>query len=96
VATNEQKNTQTGEYTENTSWHNVAAFDKLAEVVRDRVHEGDQILFEGGLTTSNVVDYLQLMSTTLPSAGGNPRHLHQEGKELSRPIRRDRRNRHRR
>jgi single stranded DNA-binding protein len=51
VATNEQKkNTQTGEYTENTSWHNAVAFDKLAEVVRDRVYKGDRVLFEGRLT----------------------------------------------
>jgi len=57
VATNEQrKNTQTGEYIEHASWHNVVAFDKLAEVVRDRVHKGDRVLFEGRLTTSNWED----------------------------------------
>jgi single-strand DNA-binding protein len=57
VATNEQrKNTQTGEYVEYTSWHNVVAFDKLAEVVRDRVHKGDRVLFDGRLTTSSWED----------------------------------------
>jgi single-strand DNA-binding protein len=57
VATNEQrKNTQTGEYVEHASWHNVVAFDKLAEVVRDRVHKGDRVLFEGRLSTSNWED----------------------------------------
>ena len=57
VATNEQrKNTQTGEYVEYTSWHNVVAFDKLAEVVRDHVHKGDRVLFDGRLTTSSWED----------------------------------------
>ena len=57
MATNEQrKNTQTGEYVEYTSWHNVVAFDKLADVVRDRVHKGDRVLFDGRLTTSSWED----------------------------------------
>jgi single-strand DNA-binding protein len=41
------------EWVEKTEWHNLVAFQRTAEVVRDYVKKGSQILIEGKLQTSS-------------------------------------------
>ena len=41
------------EWVEKTEWHNLVAFQRTAEVVRDYVKKGSQIMIEGKLQTSS-------------------------------------------
>jgi single-strand DNA-binding protein len=45
-----------GEWTDRTEWHNLVAFQRKAEVVRDYVHKGSKILVEGKLHTEHWED----------------------------------------
>lgn len=62
VATSEQwKDKQTGEKKEQTEWHRVVIFGKLAEVAGEYLRKGSQVYIEGQLRTrkwsdSNGVD----------------------------------------
>jgi len=40
-----------GEWTDRTEWHNLVAFQRKAEIVRDYVRKGSKILVEGKLHT---------------------------------------------
>ena len=52
VATSDRyKDKQTGEMKENTEWHRIAFFGKLAEIVAEYVKKGSQIYIEGRLQT---------------------------------------------
>lgn len=52
IATTDQWNDrQTGEKKEQTEWHRVVAFGKIAEVIRDYTGKGQQIFVEGKLRT---------------------------------------------
>ena len=52
VATNESwKDKHTGEKIERTEWHRVAAFGRIAEVVRDYAKKGNLIYIEGRIQT---------------------------------------------
>lgn len=50
VATSERW-TKDGEKQERTEWHNVVAFDKLAEIIAQYVTKGSQIFIEGKIQT---------------------------------------------
>ena len=52
VATSEQwKDKQTGEKKEQTEWHRVVIFGRLAEVAAEYLRKGSQVYIEGQLRT---------------------------------------------
>ena len=52
VATTDQwRDKATGENKENTEWHNVVMFDRLAEIAAEYLRKGSQIYVEGKLRT---------------------------------------------
>ena len=57
VATSEQwKDKQTGEKKEQTEWHRVVLFGKLAEVASEYLRKGSQVYIEGQLRTRKWTD----------------------------------------
>lgn len=75
VATSEQwKDKQTGEKKEQTEWHRVVIFGKLAEVAGEYLRKGSQVYIEGQLRTrkwtdSNGVDRYTT-EIVIPQMGG--------------------------
>ena len=53
IATSERIKGQDGNYTEKTEWHNLVAFQRTAEIVRDYVKKGNKLYVEGRLQTSS-------------------------------------------
>lgn len=52
LATNESwKDKQTGEMKDRTEWHNVAMFNRLAEIAAEYLRKGSQVYIEGKLRT---------------------------------------------
>ena len=52
IATSDQwRDKQTGENKENTEWHTVVMFDRLAEVAAEYLRKGSQVYIEGKLRT---------------------------------------------
>ena len=52
LATSETwKDKQSGENKERTEWHNVVAFDRLAEIMGEYLKKGSKVYIEGSLTT---------------------------------------------
>ncbi len=51
LATSERYKDQQGNFQEKTEWHNLTAYGKLAEIVRDYVKKGNKLYAEGRLTT---------------------------------------------
>jgi single-strand DNA-binding protein len=52
IATTEQwRDKQTGENKEATEWHNVAMFDRLAEIAAEYLRKGSQVYIEGRIRT---------------------------------------------
>ena len=52
IATTDQwRDKQTGENKESTEWHNVAMFDRLAEIAAEYLRKGSQVYIEGKLRT---------------------------------------------
>jgi single-strand DNA-binding protein len=52
IATTDQwRDKQTGENKENTEWHTVVMFDRLAEVAAEYLRKGSQVYIEGRLRT---------------------------------------------
>lgn len=56
VATNESFKDKSGEWQSRTEWHNVVAWERLAEIVGEYVHKGTKIYVEGKLQTSSWED----------------------------------------
>ena len=86
VATSEAwKDKQTGDQQERTEWHNVAMFNRLAEVAAEYLRKGSQVYIEGKLrtrkwqdkqgndryTTEIVANEMQMLGGRGGSAGGN-------------------------
>jgi single-strand DNA-binding protein len=51
IATTESYKDKAGERQEKTEWHNLVAYARLAEIVRDYVKKGSKLYVEGRLTT---------------------------------------------
>src|ERR1700756_5352407 len=51
LATSDRQKDQQGNYQERTEWHNLVAFQRTAEIVRDYVKKGSQLYIEGKIQT---------------------------------------------
>ena len=51
LATSERYTDKSGQKQENTEWHNLVVFGKLADVVAKYVKKGDKLYIEGSITT---------------------------------------------
>jgi single-strand DNA-binding protein len=51
LATSERFKDKQGEWQERTEWHNLIAYARGAEILRDYVHKGSKLYVEGRLTT---------------------------------------------
>lgn len=51
LATNESYKDRDGNLVEKTEWHNVVAWDRLAEICNEYLEKGSQVYFEGSLQT---------------------------------------------
>ena len=56
LATNDHYRNSKGEKVEDTQWHNVVVWGKLAEIVENYVDKGKEIAIEGKLTTRSYDD----------------------------------------
>jgi single-strand DNA-binding protein len=56
LATSERFKDKSGEFQERTEWHNLTAYQRLAEIVRDYVKKGSKLYVEGRITTRNWED----------------------------------------
>ena len=50
LATADRQKDSTGNWADKTEWHNLVAFNRTAEVVRDYVKKGTQLFIEGRIT----------------------------------------------
>jgi single-strand DNA-binding protein len=51
IATTERFKDKSGEWQDRAEWHNVVAYARTAEIIRDYVKKGNKIYVEGRLTT---------------------------------------------
>ena len=56
LATNERFKDKAGEWQERTEWHNITAWQRLAEIVGEYVKKGSKVYIEGKLQTSSWED----------------------------------------
>ncbi|MHB1022135.1 MAG: single-stranded DNA-binding protein [Acidobacteriaceae bacterium] len=53
LATTDRTKDQTGNWTDRTEWHNLKAFQRTAEIIRDYVKKGSKLYVEGRIQTSS-------------------------------------------
>ncbi|HUN83934.1 MAG TPA: single-stranded DNA-binding protein [Terracidiphilus sp.] len=53
LATTERYKDQQGNFQDRTEWHNIVAYARLAEIIRDYVKKGSKLFVEGRITTRN-------------------------------------------
>ena len=51
LATSDNQKDAQGNWQEHTEWHNLVAFKRTAEIVRDYVKKGSKLYIEGKITT---------------------------------------------
>ncbi len=51
LATADRQKDQTGQWVDKSEWHNLVAFNRTAEIVRDYVKKGTQLFVEGKIQT---------------------------------------------
>jgi len=56
IATNESYKDKAGEWQERTEWHNIVAWQRLAEIVGEYLKKGSKVYIEGRLQTSSWED----------------------------------------
>ncbi len=56
LATNERFKDKSGEWQDRVEWHNILAWERLAEIVGEYVHKGSRVYIEGKLQTSSWED----------------------------------------
>jgi single-strand DNA-binding protein len=53
LATSDRQKDPQGNWQDHTEWHNLVAFGRTAEIIRDYVKKGNKLYIEGALRTSN-------------------------------------------
>ncbi len=53
LATTERAKDPQGNWQDKTEWHNIVAYGRVAEIIRDYVKKGHKLFIEGRLTTRN-------------------------------------------
>lgn len=53
LATTDRRKDKAGEWQDSTEWHNLTAFGRTAEIVRDYVKKGSKLYIEGKLQTQS-------------------------------------------
>ena len=53
LATSERSKDAQGNWQDRTEWHNIVAYARLAEIIRDYVKKGSKLFIEGRLQTRN-------------------------------------------
>jgi single-strand DNA-binding protein len=53
LATSEGRKDAQGNWKDETTWHNVKAFGRLAEITREHVKKGSKVFVEGRITTES-------------------------------------------
>ena len=56
LATSDRQKDAQGNWTDRTEWHNLVAFTRTAEIVRDYVKKGSKLYIEGKITTNSWED----------------------------------------
>ncbi len=56
LATSDRFQDPQGNWQDRTEWHNLVAFKRTAEIIRDYVKKGSKLYIEGSLRTSNWED----------------------------------------
>jgi single-strand DNA-binding protein len=56
IATSDRQKDAQGNWQDKTDWHNLVAFARAAEIVRDYVRKGSKLYVEGKLSTSSWED----------------------------------------
>src|SRR5947207_2919237 len=56
LATNERFKDKSGEWQDRTEWHNIVAWQRLAEIVGEYIKKGSKVYIEGRLQTSSWED----------------------------------------
>jgi single-strand DNA-binding protein len=56
IATSERSKDAGGNWVDKTEWHNLVAFQRTAEIIRDYVKKGSKLYVEGRLTTRSWED----------------------------------------
>src|SRR2546423_5720079 len=56
LATNERFKDKSGEWQDRTEWHNIVAWQRLAEIVGEYVKKGSKVYIEGRLRTDSWED----------------------------------------
>ncbi len=56
IATNEKYKDRSGEWQERVEWHNIVAWQRLAEIIGEYVAKGSKLYIEGKLQTSSWED----------------------------------------
>lgn len=51
LATNEREKDRQGNWTDRTEWHNLVAYGRTAEIIRDYVSKGSQLFIQGKIQT---------------------------------------------
>jgi single-strand DNA-binding protein len=51
LATTDRTKDQSGSWTDRTEWHNLVAFQRTAEIIRDYVKKGSKLYIEGRIQT---------------------------------------------
>ncbi|HTV06734.1 MAG TPA: single-stranded DNA-binding protein [Acidobacteriaceae bacterium] len=51
LATTDRTKDQSGNWTDRTEWHNLVAFQRTAEIIRDYVKKGSKLYIEGKIQT---------------------------------------------
>ncbi|MBW6474476.1 MAG: single-stranded DNA-binding protein [Anaerolineaceae bacterium] len=79
LATNERFKDRDGQQQEKTEWHNIVAWNKLADICAEYLHKGSQVYIEGKIQTRKWQDQsgqdrytTEIIAGQLQMLGGKP------------------------